>query len=140
MIVLDASVVTKWFFPEDQSLAALKLKTLHERNELKISAPILLLFELGSVSISKKVPTKTTFNQNFRNLFDLGINFIGPNSSLLETTFFIANQHKLSFYDATYVALAQQLHCDFITADKKLVEKTKNLKFVKLLSQTTMSK
>ncbi len=42
-------------------------------------------------------------------------------------------QRKITAYDAAYVVLARNFNCKFITADKKLYKKVKDLGFVKLL-------
>ncbi len=45
----------------------------------------------------------------------------------------LSKDYKISAYDAAYVALAQSLGCQFITADKKLYRKIKSLELVRLL-------
>lgn len=35
-------------------------------------------------------------------------------------------RHRLSFYDALYVALAESLHCQLITADGRIARAFKN--------------
>lgn len=51
----------------------------------------------------------------------------------MENSSLLAESYNISIYDATFIALAQEFNCDFITADEKLGNKVKNLKFVKLL-------
>jgi len=132
--IIDTSVVTKWFFPEEEFQKALFIRNQHQREEISLYAPTLLLFELGNVFVSKGLKNRPAFNENVRALYNLNINFIHPEEQTLELAFAHSQEFKLSFYDATYIALAQNLKCDFITADKKLYQKTKKLKFVKLLS------
>ena len=133
MTIIDASVITKWFFPEEDSQKALLIRDRHKEKEISLHAPILLIFELGNVFVSKGVKNKKDFNKNLRILYALNINFIHLEEQTLELAFAHSQEYKLSFYDASYVALAQSLKCDFITADKKLYQTTKKLKFVKLL-------
>ena len=45
----------------------------------------------------------------------------------------LANEYKITVYDAVFVVLARLIHAIFITSDKKLYEKIKKLKFVKSL-------
>jgi len=131
-IVLDSSVIAKWFFKEEQREEAINLRKLHKNGEIEINAPKLLLFELGNIFLNKKVFAGNFFNESIDTLFSININF-AEDKEILGPTFNHASRYNLSFYDATYVALAQSLNCDFITADKKLVKSTKTLKFVKLL-------
>lgn len=132
--ILDASVITKWFFKEEDSKLALKIRLLHEQRKIIIHVPVLLLFELGNVFVSRKLTSQAAF-KNCRSLFDLGIKFINPDDQLFQLIFRNSQKYSISFYDSTYVALAQNLKCDFITADQKLYQATKNLKFVKLLAR-----
>jgi|SRR3989344_1433438 len=131
--VIDSSIIAKWYLvDEDQTEEALKLRSLHIESKITISAPALLLLEIGNVFVTRKLEQKD-FDANIEGLLDLQINFLEPDSFTLKNTFSFARQLHLSYYDATYIALAKSLKCDFITADKKLVEATKKLKFVKLL-------
>lgn len=138
-VVLDASVVAKWFFEEEQTKIAINLLEQHKTEKLKINEPMLLFFEIGNISINKlreNSNSQTDYNQNLSDLIKTQINFIEPNETTLQLTFKLAQKYKITFYDATYVALAQTLDCQFITADKKLADMTKNLNFVKPLPQT----
>ncbi|MEM4186383.1 MAG: type II toxin-antitoxin system VapC family toxin [Candidatus Caldarchaeum sp.] len=45
-IVLDASVVVKWFTKEKYSMQALAVKTKYEAGEVDIVAPQLLIYEV----------------------------------------------------------------------------------------------
>ena len=131
-IVLDSSVVAKWYLDEEQKQEALKLRDLHIENQITITVPVLLLFELGNIFITRGL-NQRDFYGNFEKLLNFEINFPDADFLFLRVTFFIAKKYKLTFYDATYVALAQNLKCNFVTADQKLYQATKNLKFVKLL-------
>ncbi|RMF91337.1 MAG: PIN domain-containing protein, partial [Methanobacteriota archaeon] len=66
-------------------------------------------------------------------LFDLGIDIIAPTREVLGLTAKMAGHHDLTFYDASFVALAQELKFNLITADKGIWEKTKSLGLVELL-------
>jgi predicted nucleic acid-binding protein len=55
-------------------------------------------------------------------LFDL--NFITYSTeSLFKQSLELALKYDISSYDASYVALAEYLQVDFVTADKKLINK-----------------
>ena len=131
-VVLDSSVITKWYFDEEQNEQAQHLRDLHKQNSLLINAPLLLLSELGNIFVNKKVTEINFFKESITTLLDLNVKLV-ETGNLLDEIFEISLKFKLSFYDATYVALAKSLKCNFVTADKKLVSATKTLKFVKLL-------
>ena len=135
-VVLDASVVAKWYFEEENTNKSLTLLEKHKTEDCNIAVPLLLLFEFGNISITKfgqKITFKRELNRNLSNLLRSEINFIKPSEEILRKTLALACQYKITFYDATYVATAKKLKCEFVTADEKLYNATKKLKFVKLL-------
>lgn len=135
-VVLDSSVIAKWYLDEEQKQEALKLRRLHIENKLTITAPALLILELSNIFVTRKLD-QNDYDGNLEKILQFRINFIEPDSLTLKSSFAFSKQFRLSFYDATYVACAQKLKCDFVTADKKLYRTTKRLKFVKLLGQTS---
>lgn len=131
-IVLDSSVIAKWYLEEKDKEEALRLKTSHVEGNQSIVAPALILFELGNVFLSNGL-SQQDFNSSIEKLLKFEIDFIQPDTQLLQSIFAVSQKYSLTYYDATYVAIAQSLKCDFVTADKKLVKAAKTLKFVKLL-------
>ena len=135
-LVLDASVITKWFFEEEDTDQALKLLEKHKLETIQINVPVLLFFEFGNTVVKKfreDIDTRKEFNRNLTDLLSIQLSFAETTPDLLKLVYSLASRYEITFYDATYVALAKSLKCDFVTADKKLVEATKTLKFVKLL-------
>ncbi|OGZ55048.1 MAG: hypothetical protein A3H64_03635 [Candidatus Ryanbacteria bacterium RIFCSPLOWO2_02_FULL_45_11c] len=51
----------------------------------------------------------------------------------LKEVYSLARKHDITVYDALYVYLAQQLHCAFVTADRKLYQHIKQYGWVTLL-------
>ena len=135
-VALDASVVIKWFFEEEGTDAALQLLEEHKLEKIQINVPDLLFFEFGNTVVKKfreDIDTRKEFNRNLTDLLSIQLSFAETTPDLLKLVYSLASRYEITFYDATYVALAKSLKCDFVTADKKLVEATKALKFVKLL-------
>ena len=71
-LVLDASVITKWFFEEEDTDQALKLLEKHKLETIQINVPVLLFFEFGNTVVKKfredtvcfrKYPTLTSFKR-----------------------------------------------------------------------------
>ena len=48
-IILDSSVIAKWFFPEESGQLALKIKDDFTTNVTSISAPLLLYWEINNL-------------------------------------------------------------------------------------------
>ena len=97
--VIDSSIIAKWYLvDEDQTEEALKLRSLHIESKITISAPALLLLEIGNVFVTRKLEQKD-FDANIEGLLDLQINFLEPDSFTLKNTFSFARQLHLSYYD-----------------------------------------
>lgn len=132
MVVLDASIVLKWFRQETDSDKALKFRKDHIAGINQIVCPALVHYELFNVLITKRNLSMDDILGVLEELKRLQIALYFPNEMEIRDAAIIALEKEISFYDATYVALANALKTDLITADKKLTRQLK-LPFVKLL-------
>ena len=129
-IILDTSIVIKWFYEEEDWESADKLLEDISFTKRAIIVPRLFFYELGNVLLSKKADNeKVQFVQKQLQELNLTVKDIQSNS--ITSIHSLARVYSLSFYDATYVFHMQQEQCAFITADKKLYGKLKN-KFSKI--------
>jgi predicted nucleic acid-binding protein len=117
--VVDASVVVKWFFPEEYSVKCREL--LSSGNDL--SAPSLIWSEAGNViwkrfrrgEISPAEARETVVDILQMPVLDIS------SKDLLPSALEIAVAVGISVYDALYLSLALSRTCLMITADKKLI-------------------
>ncbi|MGH7204303.1 MAG: type II toxin-antitoxin system VapC family toxin [Candidatus Levyibacteriota bacterium] len=124
-IILDSSVVAKWFFPEEGNENALLFKEKFTRNEISLAAPVLLYYEMNNI-LRTAVNTYRVNIAEATKVFEafLHLNFVVYSTEyLMKKTLQEALEYNISSYDASYVALSQYLHAPFITADKKLLRK-----------------
>ncbi len=120
-LVVDASVVAKLFFIEDQSdLAEAAL-----RGAGRLIAPELLFLEMASVAAKQVRRGVTSAARAAEAVASVGelLDEAAPLSSLAPRAFDLARAHGFSAYDATYLALAEARGLRVITADGKLVRK-----------------
>ena len=118
LLVVDASVVVKWFFPEPSSHAARALLDTPTR----FAAPDLVFAEVGN-TIWKRVRTGELDQQTARRMVaDVAAVAIDPVPSrlLLKDAAAIAIAAGITVYDAMYVALAVRLRTQLVTADQRL--------------------
>lgn len=132
-LVLDASVILKWFFDEELSEKALQYRRQHLDGKALLVAPSLLIFEFVNALCTKPDVKLEAVLAAIDVLFLTGIRQHLPTEQLVKVGARLSKEHKISAYDAAYIALAQNLGCQFITADRNLYQKVKSLKFVKLL-------
>jgi len=119
MSVLDASVILKWFLDEESSSQALQLREEFYRGQREIVVPDLLLIEVANALRYNPSFTVEEIEEAVETLFDIGIIIVTPTYSLLSRAIELAKSLDVTCYDAIYLALAEELDFEFITADKK---------------------
>jgi len=135
MIVIDSSVVFKWFDEtEAGSNQALQILRSHLDKSNIIVVPDLILYELANAWSTKSVLKLESIIDNIKMLKKYSLKTIHMDSSLLEKAVSVSKKYKVSVYDAIYAVLAKEKKCLLITADEKFTKKI-NLPFVKLLSE-----
>ena len=127
-IILDSSVIAKWFFPsEEDSRIALKLKSLFLSKEISISVPVLIYYEVNN--LIRSAVKSLRINEKLAKEAYLGfleLDLITYSSKkLMELALEKAIALDVSSYDASYLALAEYLKIPLITADQKLIDKAK---------------
>lgn len=132
-IILDASVVIKWFTQEENSEKALKHLYRIKEGKTRLIVPELFFYELGNILLSKKASIEDV-KHAINDLNNLFIEQISVGHSFFRKTFQNAQELGITFYDASYITLMQKENCEFITADRKLYEKVnKSFALTKLL-------
>jgi len=116
-LVVDASVVVKWFLPEVSAEAALRVAA----GEHVLLAPELLGAEFTSVLWKKTRRGEIEAAAAVRMLDDFSRIAIGfhPLMPLLPTAFAMAAGAGHSVYDCLYLALAEREDCPVVTADRR---------------------
>jgi predicted nucleic acid-binding protein len=119
-VVLDASVVVKWFHSEGERHldAARSLRAEFEAGELLVFAPTLLRFELVSVAGRRWGWAESALVELAFALEDLGFEFVEPELERVA----VWTARGLTAYDAAYVAVAEESALRLITDDDLIVE------------------
>lgn len=71
----------------------------------------------------------------FAGLYSIALEVSPLSLGSAEITLRLAALRGISFYDATYVALAEMLDCPLITADRRLADRTRAMGRVRLLGK-----
>lgn len=133
MPVVDASVALKWFVDEPDSSSAIALRDAHLHGEARLVAPDLIIAEVANVLLRNARFTSHEIERILATLYDLQLELVAPTLELTHTVIRLATHYRLTFYDALYVGLAQELGMDLITADRRLHHRVSHLPFVCLL-------
>lgn len=117
MIILDASVAVKCFFPEEHSAQAQHV--LH--GEEPLHAPEILLLEFDSYLCRRvrRGESSVADAEDSRALLREAPVSLHPTSDLLDDAFALAARTSCSPYDCLYVILAARLQGKAVTADER---------------------
>ena len=138
-VVLDTSVIIKWF-RQGEILApqALALRRAYLEGSLTVAVPDVLVYEVANVLRYKGDLSTEQIGQAVQSLFDIGIDIVPPSAELMRRAVALAYTHNETVYDAVFVALAETLEADFITADEQLVKQMAGLPFVRFLGDVEL--
>jgi predicted nucleic acid-binding protein len=124
-IVVDTSIVLKWVLDEPDSATALALLTEWINKEIVVRAPALLTYEVANALFQRVRKREMTADEARQALEDvlfpeLILNFV-EYTELSKRAILLAQQYNLpATYDAHYLALAEQVKCEYWTADTRL--------------------
>ena len=124
MVVLDASVVLKWAFRDEAGAAqALEWRERHRAGIEPAAVPELFFYEVANTIVWCGRLNPGQAETAWNGLLAVGLAVYSLRSSAMLRAMELARQSGAAVYDTCYVALAETLGCDFVTADAKLVEK-----------------
>jgi len=136
MIVLDASVILKWIFrDEDGGEAARVYRDKHVSGEKIIAVPDLFFYEMANVLATKTTLATKDVLEAFSLLWNFDFEVFSFGLDEFINGIDLSRRYGMSLYDASYIELARRMKCHFVTADKKLFEKAKGLPEVKLFKK-----
>lgn len=135
-IVIDTSVLIKWVKTRDEELvkeARLLLSDI-ERQPLEVHVPALLLYEVGNILLLKTDLDIAGMNNALSRLEALPFAIAPPATPLLKRAARLGRELGVTFYDASFLALAVELDCPFVTADRPLFDRARSFPHVRHLS------
>ena len=127
-VVVDASVILKFFVNEAHSEAAHRLRDSRISGKISLIAPSLLFYEVMNAVRYSKARRFTVEEQKViaEAMENYAFTLFGLDADLMNRTIDVAAKHNISFYDAAYVALAINTGSKLYTADEKLIKAAKS--------------
>ena len=120
--ILDASVALKWFLKtgenEGEVERAIEVLNAVELNPALFVVPSLFYHETHAVSC-RRLPTPKAVSEAMELLWHLGMHCVPWDPEIAQTAAELSFAGKLSAYDATYLAIAQELKGTWVTFDRK---------------------
>ena len=132
--VVDTSVIVKWLNTDSEQHLDQADKVLKDARDGKIEllAPELAKYEVGNVLLFGKKLSKKQASTPLHWLFKLPIKFISESELSCNETFSIAEDVKITYYDASFIALAKEEDAVLITDNIKHQGKDSNIEVVSL--------
>ena len=121
-IIIDASVVLKWFSPEPKAQLALQVYAAIKQGKLIATAPIFLLVEVMNILVHKKHVEADLVRKIINKISTCGITFEDLVTEHIAQLQQIVATHKVSAYDGLYLLSAQNHECQILTEDKELLK------------------
>ncbi|MBI3393043.1 MAG: type II toxin-antitoxin system VapC family toxin [Nitrospirae bacterium] len=136
-IVVDTSVLIKWVKTRDEELTreARALLADVETRPLEVHVPALLLYEVGNILVLKTRLDASALDDVLSSIESLPFRVAPPATLLLKRAARLGRRFGITFYDASFLALAVELDCPLVTADGRLFDRTKVLPRVRHLSR-----
>ena len=119
VFVPNASVILKWVLPPDNEAfveQALAMRECVLTGSATLAVPSLWYFEVGN-TLARKYPA--TAQEQLRLLLRIGLSESAWNDRWHKAIFDLAHRYGVTFYDASYHALAIVSGGHFVTADEK---------------------
>lgn len=130
--VLDASVAVKWFTRETGHTQAVALREAHIQQKTTLIAPDLLTYEIANALRYNPNLNPSDTQQAVKAINMLGVALYPPTENLISKAIDIAYKHSITIYDASYIALAEELDTQLVTADNKLASKLDSNRIISL--------
>lgn len=128
--VVDASVALKWYFRDEELLSqADSLLESFATGAATLTAPSFIRYEIANAFVVARRQRRLSSQQllpRLASFFALDIAQPAEDEEVLLSAIELTERVPVAFYDALYLALAQQLAFNFVTADRQLHERTKD--------------
>jgi len=124
VVVVDASILVKWYVVETFREEALDLRESYLKGDIELVSPAIMPFEvLNAVRYAKREIDEEKLKKVSRSLSLYGVQLYQLQGDYIDLVIETSLHNNITVYDASYVALAQYLETILYTADEKLIEK-----------------
>src|SRR3990167_9747667 len=131
LIVADSSVIVKWLNERNEDRVSQAAETLEaaRSNKVIIYAPELSRYEIGNDLLKKKLIISQA-QDTLTTSYELPVIFVSETAKLAHATYEIALKNNITYYDASFIALAKNLNATLVTDNPKHQTKVKGIKVV----------
>jgi predicted nucleic acid-binding protein len=133
-IVVDSSVIIKWLSKQDEKYIknADKLLKNVQNKKIDIYAPELSKYEVANALLKGKALDIKKARAALTAFYNLPIYFIPENKQIAQNAYAIALKQNITYYDASFIALARDLEASLVTDNIKHQGKISLIKIIPL--------
>ena len=133
-VVVDSSVMIKWLNQHNEKLIeqAELLLTDARTEKIELVAPELAKYEIGNALLTSKQLSASEAEEVLAFLFSLPIAFVSQTQELADHTYKVGKALKITYYDACFLSVAEQLDAPLITDNFKHQGKSTNVRVIPL--------
>jgi predicted nucleic acid-binding protein len=132
-LVIDSSVAVKWTNSLNENLLdqADIIFDEVEAGKIQLFAPELLRYEVGNALLNKKLELPQS-KASLTSLYAVPIHYIVETEKQAYETMEIAHTCNITYYDASFISLAQKYECPLVTNNPKHQKKYPGVKVIPL--------
>lgn len=133
-LVVDSSVIVKWVNTQNEKYVEQANNVLDDARaeNVELFTSEIAKYEVGNALLIKKGLSFSQAQVSFGTVYNLPINFIPETQELAESTYKIGQDLSITYYDASFLALAKQYNATLVTDNIKHQGKTTDIKVVPL--------
>lgn len=133
IVVVDTSVIVKWLNRDNERLLEQADKVFQdgESGKIEIFAPELSKYEAGNSLLYKKLDVLMV-KVAIEAIFRIPMAFVPLDEQLAKSALEIAVEEKITYYDATFMALAKKFDAVLITDNIKHQKSASGVKVIAL--------
>lgn len=132
-IVVDSSVMVKWLNSQNEDHLEQANKVLQDAQDgtIMFLAPELSRYEIGNALLKKKMDLSKALD-TLVTAYNIPVQFVPETPQLALATYKIADEEKITYYDAAFLALAKQEEATLVTDNLKHQGKSSAIKVISL--------
>ncbi|MBI2334604.1 type II toxin-antitoxin system VapC family toxin [Candidatus Daviesbacteria bacterium] len=132
-IVVDSSVMVKWLNSQNEDHLEQANKVLQDAEDgiIMFLAPELSRYEIGNALLKKKMDLSKALD-TLVTAYNIPVQFVPETPQLALATYKIADEEKITYYDAAFLALAKQEEATLVTDNLKHQGKSSAIKVIAL--------
>jgi predicted nucleic acid-binding protein len=138
-LLLDASIILKWFIDEIDSSLAKELGLRFRKRRVILTTTRFTFYEVANALKYTKRFSSEDIRGYLKDLTDSGLHIFEYQLNVLQEAVEISMESNISVYDAYYIAQADIEGFRFVTADAKLVDKLRGVTDIMTLEESVMT-